>query len=173
MKTQKTYLWLIHLTVFMLCVANLSAQFNWVKVGVDGLTCSQCSRSVELSIRKLNFVSNVEMNLELTEGKISFIAGSKVNIEKIAQAVIDAGFSVRYLSAGFNFENTSVNSGYCHSFEGNQYQFLKMEPKVLNGETTLLFVGKKFMPPKKFKDWKKNLIPACDKSKGIVFYVTL
>ena len=75
------------------------AQFKEVTVGVNGLTCSQCSRSVEMRIRKLAFVADVKMNLEHTEGRIFFKKGDKVNVDKIAAAVVDAGFSVRFWHA--------------------------------------------------------------------------
>src|ERR1700722_452721 len=80
------------------------AQFVSAKLGVDGLTCSACTRSVELSIRKLDFVKDVQMNLDNTVGQITFIPGKQISMNKIAKAVTDAGFSVRYLQATFNTE---------------------------------------------------------------------
>ncbi len=154
------------------CLSFLGkADITWVQVGVDGLTCSQCSRSVEMSIRKLGFVQDVQMNLEHTEGKITFKPGAKIDLKKIANAVLDAGFSVRYLSVGFNFDN--VNTSTCVPFGENQFQFIKTEAKVLNGEAVLKVIGRKFMPKKEFKKWKEDLTPACDKAKGEIFYVTL
>jgi copper chaperone CopZ len=150
-----------------------SSNYSWVQVGVDGLTCSQCSRSVEMCIRKLSFVQDVVMNLANTEGKITFKPGTKVDIKKIAQAVVDAGFSVRYISAGFVFENASISENSCFPFEENQFQFVKVDPKTLNGETTLKFIGKKFLNPKEFRKWKGSLQPVCDKLKGEILYVTL
>jgi copper chaperone CopZ len=162
------------LTLILLILSvKMGAQFSWVQIGVDGLTCSQCSKSVEMSIRKLDFVQNVDMNLEHTEGKITFKPGAKVNVEKIAKAVVDAGFSVRYLHAGFIFENIAMTNGFCFPFEGKQYQFVKAESKNLNGEATIKFVGKKFQSNKEYKHWKADLTPVCDKSKGEILYVTL
>lgn len=158
---------------FLFLASGLFSQFKWVQIGVDGLTCSMCSKSVEMSIRKLDFVDNVEMNLERTEGKITFKPGAEVNVEKIAQAVVNAGFSVRYLHAGFVFDNVNTGNGNCFVFEGRQFQFVKTEPKTLNGETTLKFVGKKFQSPKEYKHWKGDMKPACDKTKGEIYYVTI
>jgi copper chaperone CopZ len=159
--------------MMLLSPITLLAQFKWVEVGVDGLTCSQCSRSVEMSIRKLDFVQDVEMNLEHTRGKITFKPLAKVSVEKISQAVVNAGFSVRYLQAGFNFENLAINKNYCFPFEGKQYQFIQTEKKILNGEVLIKFVGKKYQSVKEYKHWKSDLIPACDKLKGEILYVTL
>ena len=152
---------------------DLSAQFKSAEIGVDGLTCSACTRSVEMSIRKLDFVQDVEMNLEHTQGKITFKPNAKVNIEKVAKAVVNAGFSVRYLSAIFSFTNVGVKDDYCFSFEGDQYQFIKTGVKMLSGETTLKFLGKEFLSRKEYKIMEPDLKPVCDKSTGAVFYVTL
>jgi hypothetical protein len=113
------------------------------------------------------------MNLQHTEGKITFKPGAKVDVEKIAQAVVDAGFSVRYLLAGFVFDNTVVSKGFCYPYEESQFQFVKTEGKTLNGETTLKFIGKEFQSGKEYKHWKSDLIPVCDKLKGKILYVTL
>ncbi len=158
---------------FAFSVKNSFGQFQWVKVGVDGVTCSQCSRSVELSIRKLDFVLDVRMNFEHPEGKITFKSGETVDVEKIAKAVVNAGFSVRYLSAGFIFKNTNVSNGSCYLFKDRQYQFVKTDTKILNGEAIIIFIGKSFMQSKEYRKWKPDLIPICDKPKGPSFYITL
>src|SRR4051812_38883306 len=93
------------LTLFVAETAQSSAQFKSAMVGVNGLTCSACTRTVEMSIRKLDFVQDVTMNLENTEGKIVFKENADVDISKVARAVTDAGFSVRYLTAVFLFNN--------------------------------------------------------------------
>lgn len=152
---------------------NAKANYTWIQVGVNGLTCSQCSRSVEMSIRKLDFVQDVIMNLENTESKIILKAGVKVDIKKIAKAVVDAGFSVRYINAGFIFKNVPITNGYCYPFEGHQFQFIKVDSKILTEEVTLKFLGKNFQTPKEYKIWKKELHATCPKSQGEIFYVTL
>ena len=55
--------------IFCTCF-SASAQFQTVYIGVNGLTCSQCSRTVEMSIRKLDFVGDVQMNLAHTESRM-------------------------------------------------------------------------------------------------------
>jgi copper chaperone CopZ len=150
-------------------------QFKSAEIGVDGLTCSACTRSVEMSIRKLNFVRDVVMNLENTEGKIIFKDSVKIEIDKIAKAVTDAGFSVRYLHASFNFNNIPVSENFCWNYEGGQYQFVKTEDKKLNGVVTLKFIGEKYLSKKEIKKWSAIISSA--KGKGCnaknIYYVTL
>ena len=145
--------------IFFISLSSAVAQFSWVQIRINGLTCSACSRSVEMSIRKLAFVDSVNMNLENTAGKIVFKKGVKVEIEKIARAVTDAGFSVRSLDASINVDAISVTNESCWSFENNTYHFIKLaESKELKGTVTLRFIGDKYMSRKEYKDWKPLLI---------------
>lgn len=160
-------------TLLFLFSGKISAQFKWAEIGVDGLACSACTRAAEMNIRKLDFVDSVAMNLENTEGKITFKAGKKVNIEKIAQAVFDAGFSVRYLKASFIFYNVTVSNGFNWENDKESYCFVKTESKTLNGEIALTFIGKSFMPPKEYKTWKKKILECCGTNKKKGNYITI
>src|ERR1700759_948909 len=105
------------LFLFCFCAFSAKAQFQAVYIGVNGLTCSQCTRTVEMRIRKLDFVADVQMNLEHTEGKIILKKDKKADIEKIAQAVIDAGFSVRYLQADLMVDISVIPVGSCFIYK--------------------------------------------------------
>ena len=147
-------------------------QITEVDLGVNGLTCSQCTRSVEMRIRKLSFVKDVKMNLEHTEGKIYFKDHAKVDVDKIAQAVIDAGFSVRSLKADMVFKNIEVSPNYCYAYDNNNYQFIQTPARTLNGPVTIDFVGKEYMEKKALKKWQPYMKSACSTT-GKTFFVTL
>jgi cation transport ATPase len=133
----------------------MTAQFGWAQIGVDGLTCSACTRSVEMSIRKLNFVDTVTMNLEHTEGKIIFKKNAKVEMWMVAKAVVDAGFSLRSLYAGVDIESLKVSTDLCWEFENNNYHFVKITNNVeIKKNLSIRFIGEKFMSKKEYKNWK-------------------
>jgi copper chaperone CopZ len=162
------------LWVFLIVFAcSGKAQFTSAELGVDGLTCSACTRSVELSIRKLDFVKDVQMNLDNTVGQITFVPGRQISIEKIAKAVTDAGFSVRYLQATFNTEITiPLTDTHCFIADSVAYQFVKVSPSKLENRTVLKFIGKEFLSSKEYKKWKAELTPQCSNTKTL-YYVTL
>lgn len=171
MKTIKILLFMF----LMMAQTSIYAQFISAEIGVDGLTCSACTRSVEMSIRKLDFVDSVTMNLEHTEGKIIFKKGAKVEIEKIANAVIDAGFSLRSLYAVVNVDQLKVANDLCWMYENNTYHFVKIpESKDVNGPVTLKFIGDKFMSKKEFKSWKSLCTNPCKSTAQLSkeYYVT-
>jgi copper chaperone CopZ len=149
-------------------------QFKSVEFGVDGLTCSACTRSVEMSIRKLDFVEHVEMNLSNTNGKIILRKGQLVSFDAVAKAVTDAGFSVRYLNATFWFDPTIIINNGCFTFENSNYQFISDTAKNIQGAIILKFIGKQFLPSKEFKkQWNKNTKTLCENSKLKTYYVKL
>jgi len=167
----------IHFLILLLFLVwgKLNAQIQSVQIGVNGLTCSQCTRSVEMSIRKLDFVKEVRMNLENTEGEIFLREGNKVDVHKIAKAVVDAGFSVRYLKANIYFKQIPVTENYCWINEGMYYQFIKTNTKTLDGFATVIFIGKPFMPKTEYKKWSTTIKNA--QGKGCeakeIFFITL
>ena len=168
------YIFLFIAIPFLLS-GKLFAQIQSVQIGVNGLTCSQCSRSVEMSIRKLDFVKEVRMNLANTEGEIFFNEGYKADVNKIAKAIVDAGFSVRYLKATIYFKQVPVTENYCWINEGKYYQFIKTNTKVIDGITTVTFINKQFMPKAEYKKWsttiKESQGNGCEAKQ--IFYITL
>jgi len=135
-------------------------QIQHLTVGINGLTCSQCSRSVELQLRKLSFIKDVSMNLQQTEGTLSLVqSNTAIPFDEIAQAVKDAGFSVRFLTVTFTPEtlsqikNKELQSGADRFYIVNAAD----TPYKTN---TFQFVGKIYMPPTVFKKYKKLLPPS-------------
>jgi copper chaperone CopZ len=162
-------------TVLLVLLVSLTtkAQFISAEVGIDGLTCSACTRSAEMSIRKLPFVQDVKMNIENTNGIITFKADTTIDMGKIAQAIVDAGFSVRYLTAIYKAPGTlDIAEGYCMAIYSFNYQFVKISPEKIKNNIVLKFIGKEFLPPKEFKKWKDILKPECAGT-NTVYFVTL
>ncbi len=161
-------------SVFFLffCIGfSARAQFQTVSIGVNGLTCSQCTRTVEMSIRKLDFVADVQMNLQHTEGKITLKQGVKADMEKVAQAVINAGFSVRYLDAEFTADPSVTVSGGCFSYNGDEYVFTEAPKEALKGTVKLKFIGKKFLPKNEYKKMEQYMNATCGSTTGKVYHV--
>lgn len=96
---QRRFLFLKMAIAFSSVIASSAglAQFREIRIGVDGLTCSQCTRSVEMQLRRLAFVDRVTMDLDSTRGRMTLRAGHQMAPKRIAIAVTNAGFSIRYL----------------------------------------------------------------------------
>ena len=161
------------LTFFLFCMQRGLAQFTVAEIGVNGLTCSQCSRSVEMSLLKLDFIKEVQMNLENTNGKITFKKGAEVNMKKIAKAVTDAGFSVGYLKVAYSFNNLEVSNPASLTNASGEFCFVNTELKTLHGEILLTVINKEFMPNQEYKKWKDLIKKSCTALKKETYYLTL
>jgi copper chaperone CopZ len=161
--------------ILLFAFSSLNAQFINAKIGVNGLTCSACSKSVEIALRKLPFVDSVKMDLQKTEAQIFFKKGAKVEIEKLAKAVTDAGFSVRSMNAAYSFANTEVTDNACISIGGNNYQFVKTSSKMLNGVVSLKFIGTQYMSKTDYNSWSTLLKSSCNSANKSVksYFVTI
>ena len=148
------------------------AQFSTAKIGINGLTCSACSKSVHLALKKLPFVDSVAMDLKNTEARILFKKGSSVDIEQLAKAVENAGFSIRYVNAYYRFKNTVMNSNTCLNDGSYHFQFINADNKTLNGEVKLIFIGKQYMSDKDLKVYQSSLKNKCTSNdKNIKNYI--
>ena len=142
-------------------------------IGIDGLTCSACSYGTEKSLKKLDFVKEIKMDLNTKTAEIKFIPGKKVSVEALAQKVIDAGFSVRFIKVSFIFKDTSVKENSEYTYDADVFHFIKTETKQLKRNHTLQFLGKKYLSAEEYKKWK-SLIPETKKEEGKkIYYVTL
>ncbi len=141
-------------------------------IGVNGLTCSQCTRSVEMQLRKLKYVQNVEMDLEHTNGKI-FLKNERVMpAAEIAKAVRDAGFSLRFLKASIAFDKVPVSEKGCFSLNGKKYQIVDNVVQELNGKKEVQYLGREYVTKDEYDKWKEKLNDACGKGKN-VNYITV
>lgn len=150
----------------------LLAQFSTAKIGINGLTCSACSKSVHLALKKLSFVDSVAMDLKNTEAQIFFKKGSAVDIDKMAKTVVNAGFSVRSVTAFYRFQNKEINNNACVNDGSFNFQFINAGDKTLNGEVKLIFIGKQYMSDKDLKVYQSSLINTCtSNNKNIKSYI--
>ena len=72
----------------------LAAEAN-VTLMVDGLSCPFCAYGLEKKIKKMDGVDGVRIDLEESKIEIRFRDKKDVRIEKIEEAVRDAGFTPR------------------------------------------------------------------------------
>lgn len=164
--------WLLVLVTCLLA-GTANAQFQQVELGVNGLTCSMCTRSVEMRLRRLPFVEEVTMDLAHTNGVVTMKPNKKADLEAIAKAVKEAGFSVRYLKAAVPFHETSATTGGCYALKNATLSFADAPKQPLDGVVTVQFLGEDFLPKTDYKKWAPKLKNGCGRANGSVYYVTL
>lgn len=164
--------------LFLIAInCNIKAQFTSVRVKVDGLTCSACSFATQKSLRELDFIDSVKMDLSTNLAILTFKPSKKVDIGLISKKVYDAGFSVGQLTAVYSFNSLPVGTNTCFEYMGDTYNFTETKDTTLNGTSTLLFIGKKFMNKAELKKWKGvksvNYCKVNDSFSGKVYTVAI
>ncbi|PWJ39189.1 heavy-metal-associated domain-containing protein [Sediminitomix flava] len=148
------YLIIILLFTRFLASASSPPQIVSSEIGINGLTCSLCSQSVEYALKQLPFIDKVEMNLSETTALIYFKGIGRVAPDQIAKAVQDAGFSLRYLNLNVVFDQQEEP---CIEIASYQYYLLSTEQQTLNGTISIQLLHQDFLSRKVFKQWKEKL----------------
>lgn len=155
--------------IFMSILANVSAQFQSIEVGIDGLTCSLCVRGVEKSIRKLPYIKEIEVDLAGTNMQIQFEEKEQIQIEKIAKQVVDAGFSVRYVKASLKQDQILQLDSEGFQLGNDLYKWVTSTPKVPNGIFSIQFLGEAFQSKKEFKAYESDLERARQETNPLLY----
>lgn len=124
-----------------------------VRIGVTGLTCSSCSKSVEEEMRKISFVQSIFMNLNSNEATVIIDDSQPVDWMKLAKSVYNAGFSIGYFYVpACGSSNVYFGQMSC----GDVYHYIGSQ-QVLHPQEYYVLVGKFFMDKKTFGKWEKQL----------------
>lgn len=129
------------------------AQIDTVKIGVNGLTCSSCSKAVEEKLIRVSFVSSVIMNLNRNEATVLVDFSKPIDWNLLAKAVYNAGFSVGSLRVPpCAALNNMLNGRECSDF----YYYIG-EPLTAGRDHDYTLIGKYFMDKQNFATWKDKI----------------
>lgn len=134
--------------LFSFIIHSSDAQVQKIIIGVNGLTCSQCSKSVYNKLIQLDFIQKVEMDLNEHTAMILLKNENEYNIDKLSNAVIDAGYSVRNIIVYFRKEGLQFADNYWIHAD-NRFYFDKEKNKNLPENFQVEIIGKKYNSDKK------------------------
>ncbi len=144
---------IISLLLVLFLGAQSQAQISKASLQASGLTCSMCSKAVKSALEEVSFVDKVDVDIKNQQYNLTFKNSAAVDIDALAKAVEDAGFSVASFKITADMAHVSADKDK-HVKIGNQYfHFLNGKGQQLNGSTTLTIVDKAFVPAKEFKKW--------------------
>lgn len=143
--------------LFSICLVFISAvataQFTAVRIGVDGLTCSQCSRSVEMRLRKLDFIKDVQMDLANTSAVLKLKPGTAIAFNQVAKAITDAGFSVRFIDADYRPAIGAQVQASCFTYKNVCYELAKGNLPASSSVWKMRFIDKGMIDPVSYKKY--------------------
>lgn len=150
--------------LFLMVGTQLNAQITKVSLQASGLTCSMCSKAVKSALEEVAFVEKVQVDIKNQQYNMTFKQGQEVELDALAKAVEDAGFSVASLKVTADVKDLAVAKDE-HVQIGNHYfHFLNAKQAQLNGSTTFTIVDKSFVPEKDHKKWSSASTMECVKT---------
>jgi copper chaperone CopZ len=164
MKTLKIFIILLITTV------SAKAQFTKAELQVSGLTCSMCSKATEKSLRTLEFIGDIKVDLNRNIFLITFKKDAPVNLDQISKKVQNAGFFVNSLKATFNFDGVKVANN-AFSYAGDNYRLVNDGDKTLAGPVMVTVVDKGFAPAAVYKKYSSN--PADKTESGRTYHIAI
>ena len=158
---------LLLLLIMALLPKSGSAQ---VYIGLDGLTCSMWSNRIYNSLRKMDGVKEVKMDLNENIAEVIFKKDNAPNYSKLSQGVYDAGFSVRFIKDKITLPSSMVKFGTSYIVNENKYIYIGQEDKTTEGEMTISLIGKGFLARKDLKKFESTLKTFKNTSIGHTYY---
>lgn len=144
--------------VFLFTCSSTIGQSE-IQLGINGLTCSLCCKTVEESIRKLDFVEEVKMDLINTMATVR-IDDARSDLDKLVKAVGNAGFSVRNVGGVLQGKNWRVADELEIHLGKIIFQVLNPDAYQENSKMNIQYLSGKYLTR---KEWKKISIKYSDK----------
>lgn len=128
MKREVTVLFAITVAVlFGLVVPRLSyAGFQKVKINVFGMTCEFCERALEKNLSRVPGVESARAWLDKGIAEVTLKKGARLDIEKLARAVIDGGVSLKNIEVAAVGKLTTDGGGKPLLKVGGNHQVLDL-----------------------------------------------
>jgi copper chaperone CopZ len=120
-----------------------------------------CSNAINKALEKVPFVESVRSDIKNSAFNIVFRQGSDVDMDKLKEAVEDAGFSVGSLKITGNFNEQQVSADRHFSLGQLNFHYLGTEEKLLSGEQTFTVLDKDFVTVKEFKKLRASTAHSC------------
>lgn len=153
---------LVGLLIFF--AATAQAQFSKASLQASGLTCSMCSKAVKTALEQVSFVDKVQVDIKNQQYNLTFNANEEVDIDALAKAVQDAGFSVASLKVTVALNNLTLQKDHHTKIGGHNFHFLNSTGQQVNGDVTFSVVDKAFVSAREFRKYASMTKMACVQS---------
>ncbi|MEI7589120.1 MAG: heavy-metal-associated domain-containing protein [Chitinophagia bacterium] len=132
--------------IFFFLSTSATAQVQSVELVASGLTCSMCSKAIFKSLSRLDFVSEVKVDIEKSSYILTFKSRDRVSIEEIREAVYDTGFAIETMQMTANFPNTKAVNEELVSLNGYQFKWKLAGVKNIANPQKVSIVNKEIQP---------------------------
>lgn len=120
-----------------------------------------CTKAINNALQELPFVQSVQPDISNSSFNVVFKKSPVVNIDKVKEAVEDAGFSVSKMKITANFQDLAIRNDEHVTINGATFHFLNISNQTLRGNREITLVDKNFISTKEFKKYSAATKMAC------------
>ena len=140
------------------------AQVKSASLQASGLTCSMCSKAVLNALQKVSFVEKVQVDIKNQQYNMTFKSSEAVNLDALAAAVSDAGFSVASLTVTAELSPATLKKDEHIRIGDQSFHFLNAADQSVNGTVSFTIADKAFTSEKNFKKYSGMSKMSCVKT---------
>jgi len=122
------------------------AQIKSAEIIASGLTCSMCSKAIFKALGQLDFVDTISVNIKTSVYQLRFKNDKLASIEKIRDAVYDAGFSIAKFSIIANWKDQTAIKDLVFNDCGYQFKWQIKTNKTLSNNQKVYITNKNIQP---------------------------
>jgi copper chaperone CopZ len=136
---------------FIITTSACAQVYDTVRIQIDGMTCSLCSKSVQDQLERLYYIKKISIELNTSIAVLLVDTVDAVSPEDMAKAVWNAGFTVGVFLIPISKDNRT-NGIYSYT-----YFSMTSESVPLQKAGYYTLVGKWYMNQETFKKVKKQM----------------
>lgn len=148
--------YLAFIMALFICPILSSAQVSKAEMQVSGLTCSMCQLATQKAVKTLDFVADIQPDLNNTTFIVTFKKDKTVNPDLLKKKVQGAGFSVSKLVLTYTFSDFKLGTQTSFNYGGANYRFITDGTKTLDGPTKITILDNGFVPAGAYKKMAAN-----------------
>ncbi len=138
----------------MLLGFQSQSQINTLTLQAGGLTCSMCNLTIMKRLQKIDFIDSIQPNVETASYIIQLKPNVNLNVIKIKDALVDAGFSVAKLI----FSPNGIVNETENSFKYQGYTYNIIDGLFVSQDTKAVYmvINQDFLSNKNYKKYKQK-----------------
>lgn len=137
------------------------SQISKATLQASGLTCALCAKSIYSNLSALDFIDNVDTDLETSSFLIVFKPGTQLDIDAIRRKVEDAGFSVSKLLLKVDQGGLVIGNDKKIRIGNNVFHFIHVKTQQTSSSFEMRVIDQKFLSAKEFKKLTAGSKIAC------------
>lgn len=154
----------ILLLFLLLSTIHIHAQIKMVTIQASGLTCSLCSNAIFKSLKTVDYIDEVKVDIKQSSFNIYFKPSASVDFDQLKSKVEKAGFFVANFDVVLNFDQLIISENTHKEMNGLLFHFLHTPEGKLNGEKTIRVIDKGYVTNKEFKKFGSYTTMHCFKT---------